>query len=84
MVMVSSVSQTFVMFVSFSEYYKRIVGIPFMDIFLQELGDRTSADNRTLKSIMSLVPLVMVGLADAESLAEDLFFWKKDLSVPCP
>ena len=43
------------MFVSFSEYYKRIAGIPFMDIFLQELG---------------------------ESLTEDLFFWKKDVSFP--
>ena len=82
MVTVSSVSQTFVMFVSFSEYYKRIAGIPFMDSFLQELGDRFSADNRTLKSIMSLVPLVMVGLADAESLSEDLLFWEKDLSFP--
>ena len=51
-----------------------------MDNFLQELGDRFSPDNRTLKSIMSLVSLVMVGLADAESLAEDLFFWEKDLS----
>ena len=84
MVMVSPVSQTFVLFVSFREYYKRIAGIPFMDIFLQELGDRFSADNRTLKSIMSLVPLVMVGLADAESLAEDLLFWEKDLSFPWP
>ncbi|XP_071477426.1 52 kDa repressor of the inhibitor of the protein kinase-like [Diadema antillarum] len=65
-----------------SEYYKRTVGIPFMDSFLQELGDRFSADNRALKSIMSLVPLVMVGLADAESLAEDLLFWEKDLYFP--
>ena len=55
-----------------------------MDSFLQELGDRFSADNRTLKSIMSLVPLEMVGLADAESLAEDLLFWEKDFSFPGP
>ena len=53
-----------------------------MNSFLQELGDRFSADNRTLKSIMSLVPQVMVLLADAESLAEDLLFWEKDLSLP--
>ena len=54
-VMVSPVSQTFVMFVSFSEYYKRIAGIPFI-----------------------------VGLADAESLAEDLLLWEKYLSFPQP
>ena len=33
-------------------------------------------------SIMSLVRLVMVGLADAESLAEDLLFWEKNISFP--
>ena len=82
MVEVSPVSQTFVMFVSVSQYYKRIAGILFMYSFLQELGGRFSADNRTLKSIMSLVPLVMVGLADADSLAEDLLFWEKYLSFP--
>lgn len=53
-----------------------------MDSFLQELDARFSADNRALKSIMSLVPLVVVGLADAESLAEDLLFWEKDLLFP--
>ena len=47
------VSPTFVMFVSFSEYYKRFAEIPFM-----------------------------VGLANGESLAEDLLFWEKDLSFP--
>eukprot|EP00057_Strongylocentrotus_purpuratus_P002048 XP_003723740.1 PREDICTED: 52 kDa repressor of the inhibitor of the protein kinase-like [Strongylocentrotus purpuratus] len=65
-----------------SEYYKRTAGIPFMDSFLQELDARFSADNRALKSIMSLVPLVVVGLVDAESLAEDLLFWEKDLLFP--
>ena len=66
----------------FSEYYKRAAGIPFMDSFLQELNTRFSADNRALKSLMSLVPLVIVRLADAESLAEELLFWEKDLPFP--
>ena len=47
-------------------------------------GGRLSAYNRKLKSIMSLVPLVMVGLADADSLAEDLLFWEKNISFPWP
>ena len=80
--MVSPVSQTFATFVFCSDYYKRTAGIPFMDSFLQELNNRFSADNRALKSIMSLVPLVMVRLEDAQSLAKDLLFWEKDLCFP--
>ena len=67
-----------------SEFYKITTGIPFMDSSLQELETRFSADNRAVKSIMSLVPLVMVGLTDPESLAVELLFWEKDCLYPMP
>lgn len=66
----------------FSDYYKRTSGIPFMDSFLQELNARFSADNRVLKAVMSLVPLVMVEVVDTDSLAEELLFWERDLPSP--
>ena len=50
-----------------------------MDSLLQELNTRFSADNRTLKSIMSLVPRVIVDLPDAASLSDELLFWDNDL-----
>ena len=64
-----------------SDYYKRTVGLPFIDSLLQQLNTRFSEDNRTVKFIMSLVPLVIVNLPDPDldSLAGELHFWDKDL-----
>lgn len=74
------------MFISifFSDYYKRTAGIPFVDSFLKELTTRFSADNRILKAIMSLVPVVIKKLDQTEvvTLAEELLFWERDITHP--
>lgn len=53
-----------------------------MDSLLLELNTRFSADNRVLKAIMSLVPMVMVKVVDVDSLAAELLFWERDLPSP--
>jgi len=44
-------------------YYKRSVGIPFIDILLQRLQNRFSANNcRPVSALLSLIPPLMVKL----------------------
>ncbi len=68
----------------FSEYYKRSIAIPFLDNFEQQLKTRFSKDNRRMKSIMALVPPVLVNCSSEQltELSEQLLFWDKDLVAP--
>ena len=44
-------------------YYKRSIGIPLIDILLQQLQNRFSADNcRPVSALLSLIPSLMIKL----------------------
>ena len=68
----------------FSEYYKRSIAIPFLDNFEQQLKTRFSKDNRQMKSIMTLVPPVLLNCTSDQltELSEQLLFWDTDLVAP--
>ena len=67
-----------------SDYFRRSIGIPFMDSLLQQLSTRFSVDNRRVAAIMSLVPSVISDLSDhdLDSLEDKLHFWDNDLPAP--
>ena len=43
-----------------SLYFKRVIAIPFMDSFSQGLTEQFSPDNRCMRSIMGIVPTVLL------------------------
>ena len=56
------------------QYFKRSVGVPFMDNLSSELLARFSTQNRKFAAIMSLVPAALVNIDDVENLKENLLF----------
>ncbi|XP_071491986.1 52 kDa repressor of the inhibitor of the protein kinase-like [Diadema antillarum] len=66
-----------------STYFKRAIAVPFLDSFSQGLTERFSPENRCMRSIMGLLPSVL--LTNAEALDEqmqELMFWEADLPSP--
>ncbi|XP_071499270.1 52 kDa repressor of the inhibitor of the protein kinase-like [Diadema antillarum] len=66
-----------------STYFKRAIAVPFLDSFSQGLTERFSPENRCMRSIMGLLPSVL--LTNTEALDEqmqELMFWEADLPSP--
>ena len=66
-----------------STYYRRVVAVPFLDSFSQGLAERFSPDNRCMKSIMGLVPsILLTSMLTVEVQIQELMFWETDLPSP--
>ena len=67
-----------------SEYYKRFLGIPFLDSLLSQMNERFFIENRVVQSLMSLCPSNYARLKDSDDLAKQLLFWEVDMpSTAC-
>ena len=64
-----------------SEYFKRSIGIPFIDDFISQLCKWFSIDNCKIQAIVSLIPEAVVKMddKDLDDIHRKLLFWETDM-----
>ena len=67
-----------------SEYFKRSIGISFIDDFISQLCERFSIDNCKIQAIVSLIPEAVVKIddRDLDDIHRKLLFWETDMPSP--
>ena len=66
------------------EHYKRVVTIPLIDSFINQLEDRFHGDESHASVLLCLVPSVMISSrVQLPDHLHDFLYWKDLFNIPC-